>query len=486
MAVMGVQLVVSLITASIMQKMSPHCSFARWLLCSCSLHRYKHPSEEELCALAGKQKPKTRRDRRMNGVTEEKPLSVPKDINLHLETAPITTVDALVLRYFLEYQWFVDFAVYSTLIYLFTEGYYCLVDPCKEMNIGVLWCLLTVFFSVKIFFMVMHHYFRSEEGGERSVCLIFAFFFLLLALNASFLPAPSLRLNIESDFARGFFGRLREERRGLNSLTENVFLPSVLWTLEIPITKLTFKLGLVAFCSFLGACLTFPGLRLEEETHTWLGTGQGLGFLALSLPVISLAPSALLLQGRDFLPGPHNQAGVGMSDAAYNSTRLWTIVALCLLRLAMTRHHLQAYLGLAERWVEQMKREAGRIAIQEIQRRVGALHFPPTCCSGGHLILRILTRPSPLCLAGNYSWGLFPEPQPASPAAGPTLPAAPWAEGEGGEDVQATVAQITGALGAVFSPLFYRGLFAFLTWWVAVCQVITSLFGLYFHQYLAA
>nr|XP_025045074.1 transmembrane protein 161A [Pelodiscus sinensis] len=426
MAVMGVQLVVSLITASIMQKMSPHCSFARWLLCSCSLHRYKHPSEEELCALAGKQKPKTRRDRRMNGVTEEKPLSVPKDINLHLETAPITTVDALVLRYFLEYQWFVDFAVYSTLIYLFTEGYYCLVDPCKEMNIGVLWCLLTVFFSVKIFFMVMHHYFRSEEGGERSVCLIFAFFFLLL---------------------------------------------------RIPITKLTFKLGLVAFCSFLGACLTFPGLRLAQTA------GVSFGHWAAPLPLPS------------------------MSDAAYNSTRLWTIVALCLLRLAMTRHHLQAYLGLAERWVEQMKREAGRIAIQEIQRRVGAggagrkpgIGWVSGCClmgrcpgpSGwglpaGHLILRILTRPSPLCLAGNYSWGLFPEPQPASPAAGPTLPAAPWAEGEGGEDVQATVAQITGALGAVFSPLFYRGLFAFLTWWVAVCQVITSLFGLYFHQYLAA
>lgn len=30
--------------------------------------------------------------------------------------------------------------------------------------------------------MVMRHYFCSEEGGERSVCLSFAFFFLLLAM----------------------------------------------------------------------------------------------------------------------------------------------------------------------------------------------------------------------------------------------------------------------------------------------------------------
>lgn len=33
-ALMGVQLVVSLLAASIMQRMAPHCSFARWLLCN--------------------------------------------------------------------------------------------------------------------------------------------------------------------------------------------------------------------------------------------------------------------------------------------------------------------------------------------------------------------------------------------------------------------------------------------------------------------
>lgn len=36
---MGIQLVVSLLAASIMQRMAPHCSFARWLLCN---GRYYH------------------------------------------------------------------------------------------------------------------------------------------------------------------------------------------------------------------------------------------------------------------------------------------------------------------------------------------------------------------------------------------------------------------------------------------------------------
>lgn len=95
---MGIQLVVSLLAASIMQRMAPHASFARWLLCNgryilvlnsqvihymhnllgtvyihvsvipSSLFRFKHPSEGELCALAGKQMPKpNRRDRWESG-----------------------------------------------------------------------------------------------------------------------------------------------------------------------------------------------------------------------------------------------------------------------------------------------------------------------------------------------------------------------------------------------------------------------------------
>lgn len=46
---------------------------------------------------------------------------------------------------------------------------------------------------------------------------------------------------------------------------------------------------------------------------------------------------------------------------------------MCLLRLAVTRPHLQAYLCLAKARVEQLRREAGRIEAREIQRRVWAL-----------------------------------------------------------------------------------------------------------------
>ncbi|XP_077188105.1 transmembrane protein 161A isoform X2 [Paroedura picta] len=450
------------------------------------LYRYRHPSEEELFALAGKQKPKGRRERRFNDVTDDKPLSVPRDIDLQLESSPITTVDALVLRYFLEYQWYVDFATYSTFVYLFTEGYYCLVDPRKEANIGILWSLLTVFFSIKIFFMVMHHYFRSEEGGERSVCLSFAFFFLLIAMVVLVVRDDYLEFGLDA---------------GLTNVYDNleVFLKEQAWDWTIPVTKLSIKLSLVALCSFIGACLTFPGLRLAQTHLDALKLAADRPMVQLLLHTSFLAPVIVVLLwvkpiSRDLLlHAPMGKETVQiMSDAAYNSFRLWTIVALCLLRLAMIHHHLQAYLNLAPRWVEQMKREAGRISVLEIQQRITRIYCYVTVVSLQYLGPIILTLHCTLLLktVGEYSWGLYPEPALTSPAVDATpMIRAVSSAAAGGEDIQATVEQITGALGAlstIFTPLFYRGLLSFLTWWVAACQIVSSLFGLYFHQYLAA
>ncbi|XP_053855405.1 transmembrane protein 161A isoform X2 [Vidua macroura] len=386
MAVMGVQVVVTLLAASLMQKMAPHCSFARWLLCNGSLYRYKHPSDEELCALAGKQRPKSRRDRRANGAAEDRALSVPRDIDLQLDTSPITALDALVLRHFLEYQWFVDFAVYAGAVYVFSEGYFCLVSPSRETNLGVLWCLLTVVFSVKVFFMVMRHYFRSEEGGERSVCLTSAFFFLLLAMVALVVREDYLEFGLEAGLA------------GVSTNLEPILKPRG-WEWTLPLARLAFKLGLVALCSFLGACLTFPGLRLAQ-TH---------------LDALSMAEDKPLTQFPQI-------------------SRIYCYVSV--------------------------------VSLQYLGPVILMLH-----CA---LLLKTL---------GHHSWGLYPE----SPAVSPAAPvAAPRPEGDAGGDVHMVVQEISGVLGCIFTPPFFRGLFSFLTWWVAACQVVTSLFGLYFHQYLAA
>ncbi|XP_067086198.1 transmembrane protein 161A [Osmerus mordax] len=491
MALMGIQLVVSLLAASIMQRMAPHCSFARWLLCNGSLFRFKHPSEGELCALAGKQMPKpNRRDRRQNG--ENKPLTVPKDIDLHLETAPVNVLDALVLRFFLEYQWLIDFAVYATGVYLFTEGYYCMVDGSKEVNIGVIWCVLTIFFCLKTLHTLMSHYFRSDEGGERSVCLAFGFLSLLVAMLVLVVREDYLEFGLEPGFT-SLFDNLEvfAKQQGYAE-----------WS--IPVTKLTLKFGLAAICAFIGALLAFPGLRLAQTHLDAIQINSDRPLIQILLHTGFLAPVVVVVLWikpicRDFLANaPMGKTSVTLiPSAAFDSVRLWTVVVLCVLRLALTRYHLQAYLNISQKWVEQMKKEAGRIAAIDIQRKVTRVFCYLTVVTLQYLVPILLVLFSTLALKalGDFSWGLGEDvpgvtPAVVIPAPSPVLPGLEEDE-EGVEDmeeeVQATVAHLTeafGALRALLTPIFFRGIFAFLTWWVAACQVISSLFGIYFHQYL--
>ncbi|XP_067824596.1 transmembrane protein 161A [Heptranchias perlo] len=487
MGVIGVQLVVSLLMATLMQRLAPHYSIGRWLLCNGSLFRYRHPSDEELRALSGKQKPKVKRDRRQNGVTENKPETVPKDINLYLEAKPITPLDALVLRYFLDYQWLVDFVLYATLVYVFTEIYYSLFDIQGEVNVGVLWCLLTLAFGIKVLFSLMAHYFKTEEGGERSVCLTFAFLFLLIAMLVLVVREDYLEFGLDPGFANLY------DNVGVFLKQQGVDI----WPLSI--ARLIFKLSLVGLSSFIGACLTFPGLRLAQTHLDALKLTADKPLIQILLHANFLSPVVVLLLwvkpiARDFvISTPLGKEKLQlMSDTTYNTVRLWTIVTLCALRLAMTRYHLQAYLNLADKWVDLMKKEAGNITMIEIQRKISRVFCYLCVVTVQYLgpIILILHSTLLLKVLGDYSWGFYPEPPAFSPAldVSPTS-SGPAPEAEEEEDYQAAVSHITAALSAlrsVFTPLFYRGLFSFLTWWIAACQVVTNLFGLYFHQYLMA
>ncbi|PNJ28292.1 TMEM161A isoform 13, partial [Pongo abelii] len=194
-----------------------------------------------------------------------------------------------------------------------------------ETNIAVFWCLLTVAFSIKMFLTVTRLYFSAEEGGERSVCLTFAFLFLLLAMLVQVVREETLELGLEP---------------GLASMTQNLepLLKKQGWDWALPAAKLAIRVGLAVVGSVLGAFLTFPGLRLAQ-TH------------------------------RDALTMSEDRPMLQLSDSAFDSGRLWLLVVLCLLRLAVTRPHLQAYLCLAKARVEQLRREAGRIEAREIQQR---------------------------------------------------------------------------------------------------------------------
>uniref|UniRef100_G3P7I6 Transmembrane protein 161B n=1 Tax=Gasterosteus aculeatus aculeatus TaxID=481459 RepID=G3P7I6_GASAC len=354
--VIGVQLVVTMVMASVIQKIIPHYSFARWLLCIAS---FRSPDSFSSLLFS---------HRKHNGHIENKPLTVPKDIDLQLETKYIAEVDTLALHYFPEFQWLVDFTVAATVVYLITELYYSVAQPSGEMNISVVWCLLVIAFVLKTLFSLTAHYFKLEEGGERSLCITFAFFFFVKAMAILIVTENYLEFGLETGFAN-FSGSALQflEHQGLDS--------------QGPISKLTFKLILALLCSLIGAFLTFPGLRLAQMHLDALNLTTAK-FTQTLLHINFLSPLIMVLLWvkpitKDYLMNPtlEKENVPLMTEDTYDTLRLWAIILMCVLRLALMRHHMQAYLNLAQKGVDQMKREAGRISTVDLQKMVARVFY---------------------------------------------------------------------------------------------------------------
>uniref|UniRef100_A0A2K5UCI7 Transmembrane protein 161B n=1 Tax=Macaca fascicularis TaxID=9541 RepID=A0A2K5UCI7_MACFA len=133
---------------------------------------------------------------------------------------------------------------------------------------------------------------------------------------------------------------------------------------QSPVSKLTFKFFLAIFCSLFGAFLTFPGLRLAQmlldalnlTTEKITQTLLHISFLAhLFMVLLWVKPVT-----KDYIMNPTlgEESIPLMPEATFDTLRLWLIILLCALWLAMMCSHLQAYLNLAQKCVDQMKKEA--------------------------------------------------------------------------------------------------------------------------------
>ncbi|XP_053151353.1 transmembrane protein 161B isoform X3 [Hemicordylus capensis] len=357
------------------------------------------------------------------------------------------------------------------------------MKPSQEMNISIVWSLLVLAFAIKILFSLTTHYFKVDDGGERSVCVTFGFFFFVKAMAILIVTENYLEFGLETGFSNFSESAVQFfEKQGLES--------------QGPVSKLTFKFFLAVLCSFIGAFLTFPGLRLAQmhldalnlATEKITQTLLHINFLAPLLMVLLWVKPIT----KDYIMNPPlGKENVPlMSEATFDTIRLWIIILLCVLRLAMMRSHLQAYLNLAQKCVNQMKKEVGRISTVELQKMVARVFYYLCIIALQYVAPLVMLLHMTLLLKtlGNYSWGIYPESTSDSPVESNPLSNSVNSESSSNDGkMKVTVIQLTMALASlknILTPLLFRGLLSFLTWWIAACLFSTSLFGLFYHQYL--
>ncbi|XP_048769365.1 transmembrane protein 161B-like isoform X2 [Ostrea edulis] len=491
MAVLGAQLVFSLIIFSFLQKLSPYLSFGRWLLVG-RLVRYLHPSEEDLKRAAGtpsnyqgRGKGKRGDNKKNHKDSTDNNFTIPRQIDIALDTARVEAVDLLQLRFYPDYQWLVDFSLSAGVVYFLTEMYYT-IGPRSEFNISILWCMLVIGFSLRVLFAQTAMYFKLENGGERILCVTFAFFFLVAAMGVLVVDESILE-----------FG-LVEGYENFSTGAKN-FLKHQDVDYEGPVSFLTFKIILAFVCSVVGALLTFPGLRYGKLHIDALKYSRENRIKQLFLHLNFILPLVIIVMwikplGRTMLCGKHWQATYKhLQESQFDILRLLLIGIMFLLRLCLMPTHLQAHLNTAYEKVENLKKESGRISGMEFQKLIARIFY--------YLCVVTLQYLTPVILLlflmflqktlGEYSWSsiLGKDLEEYFTSLSKTTDSDSVITGSLNsttiESISETAAQFSLSLvnlRQVFSAQWYRGLISFVTWWVCTSWFTTSAFGMYYHS----
>ncbi|XP_031617935.1 transmembrane protein 161B isoform X2 [Contarinia nasturtii] len=507
MALLGAQLVMTLIMVSVIQKLSPHYSLAKWILCSTGLIRFLHPTDNELKTLAGvpKSMHKTKKEHRhskySNGNDNEKShtFHVPRNLDIQLEVTKVTPYDVINLRYYTEYQWLVDFSLYACIIYVISEIYHYYIPLREEVNLSMMWCLLVIFFAFKLLISLTVQYFKSDESiGERSTCIVTGLVYLLVAMIILIVDENTLEVGLEQAY-KSFneSASVYLEERGVSS--------------SGPASKIIVKFCIAVSCGILGAIFTFPGLRMARMHWDSLKYCRENKFLQFILNVSFVLPFIIVILwikpiSREYLT---NRVFTGfnqpmLTPQAFDLIRFLLIIIAVVLRLVLMPIYLQAYLNLAYDRLEEQKKEAGRITNVDLQKKIASIFY--------YLCVVTLQYVAPILMClyfalmyktlGGYNWtDLF-----ANNTSNVTITVPPkesivitpldedgFQDGFQDDQIESLDKTILESakelqssfhgLKAVFTTDVYRGLFGFATWWTCFVWFAASSLGMVYQSY---
>ena len=480
MAIFGAQLVFTMVTASMLSKFSGHFSFARWILCS-RLVRYLHPSVEELKTLSavptgkGKGGKKNVHDVRK----DNRDFTVPKNLDIQLDSAPIKQIDLLPLQFYTEYQWLLDFTVSAIVVYSMTDLYYAILQPPTEFNLSIMWCILGMVFCMKILLSLVMIYFRTQDTGEMMIVVIFGFFFLIAAMGVLIVDEEILEFGLQPgyhNFSKG--AKIFLEKQGIESAG--------------PASIMTFRILIAIICSFVGACLTFPGLRLAKMHNDAIKYTGGNPFLKIMLHINIILPlfiASLWLKpiARDYLTeGGKRRGGLSLDDNTFECIRLMVSFGFVFYRFTLVWVYLQAHLNMAVERMDMLKKEAGRITCKEIQKLVTRVYYYLCVVALQYLapLIMLLFSLFLLKTLGNYSFAPVFGIKFRERVSNSTSSHVPYYSKV--DDITGLAAQFSLALSnlqGVFTPLYFKGIFSFFCWWLCASWFTTSAFGMVYYGY---
>ena len=351
MGLFGCQLVITMIVASAVHKLSSYYSLGRWLLVK-KLKFYLPPSQHDL-------QKGNRSSAKLNCSKED--VFIPSSFNITLKSSQLCLTELLTVHYYSDFRWLVDFAASSMFVYICTRIYFYFnpLAMWTEYDLSVVWILLVMVYTVGVLVAITTVYFTDQLSTERSLCLVFTAFFLVCAMAILIVDERSLEFGV--DKSHELLTRSFINVTGFGQEFALLIFPN--WLL---------KLLLAIMASLMGGLMIFPCFRFAQMHQDALSNVRGrplyrvLYHLNYILPLIVITMWMVPITRTPLTTGDPPL----ISDQWFDISKMMLLLATCVLRLSLLWPYLQAYLELAKYKVQAMKLTKEPVSLVQVQKKV--------------------------------------------------------------------------------------------------------------------
>lgn len=352
MGLFGCQLVITMIVASAVHKLSSYYSLGRWLLVK-KLKFYLPPSQRDL-------QQGNRFSAKRNCTTKED-MFIPSSCNINLKSSQLCSTELLTVHYYSDFRWLVDFAASSVLVYVCTRIYFYFRPSAMwtEYDLSVIWLSLVMVYNVAVLVAITTVYFSNELSTERSLCLVFTTFFLVCAMAVLIVDEKNLEFGL--DRSHELLTKSFMNITGLEQEFTSFIFPN--WLL---------KLLLAVMASIVGGLMIFPCFRFAQMHQDALSSVRRrplyrtLYHLNFVLPLIVVAMWISPITRIPLTTGDFPL----ITDRWFDGCKITLLIITCILRASLLWPYLQAYLELAKYKVQAMQSAKERVSLVQLQKKV--------------------------------------------------------------------------------------------------------------------
>ncbi|KRZ73142.1 Transmembrane protein [Trichinella papuae] len=370
MGIVTFQMVLTLIAATVLQKIVTRWSFGKYIL-SGKYYRFLPPSEEELLRLSGKTSSPSKSQRRktFHGDTRQHSdsnIRISKhDLDLRLRFSRIQHLDLLNLPFYPEFDWLLNVTFVTVSVFCISSLYELLfpVKAASDCKISIIWYFILASLCLSNMTRITAVYFKqNNSSGERSVCIcIGALSFLVTMILLVFNPIL-LDVGIDESF------------RNFSLASEKLFSAQGI-TLQTSRSPALLYCTLSAFFAFLSALLAFPSFRFARmyvDASRMVHSVRQKASLGLAV----ISPICCLLWLKPLADALRKASPVAISffEINFDCLRIILTIIAILTRVAVAKPCLQAYLNLADRRKDLWRHEVGKLTVGEIRHTISSIY----------------------------------------------------------------------------------------------------------------